>query len=193
MNRLNLLSLIAAGSVALGCAVSTHARAADSVKVGVFPISSSLPYFVAIEQGYFKELNIELPGLLPAAGTYVAAKRHNDLVYVSGHGPLALDQLPASSGEPYAVDAVLGALVRGKLGSDLSLQEGKAAARSVGLLLLATLRSELGSLDEVRSVLKVFGMVNCTPDFLGAAAVIDLTWMVSKPSTSSGLRGSGPM
>jgi NitT/TauT family transport system substrate-binding protein len=59
MNRRNLLSLIAAGSIALGCAVSTPALAADSVKVGVFPISSSLPYFVAIEQGYFKELNIE--------------------------------------------------------------------------------------------------------------------------------------
>jgi len=59
MNRRNLLSLIAAGSVALGCAVSTQALAADSVKVGVFPISSSLPYFVAIELGYFKELNIE--------------------------------------------------------------------------------------------------------------------------------------
>jgi enamine deaminase RidA (YjgF/YER057c/UK114 family) len=120
-----------------------------------------------------KEMDIELPGLLPAAGIYVAAKRHNDLVYVSGHGPLALDRLAANSGEPYAVDAVLGALIQGKVGSDLTLQEGKDAARSVGLLLLSTLRNELGSLDKVRSVLKVFGMVNCTPDFLGAAAVID--------------------
>jgi NitT/TauT family transport system substrate-binding protein len=59
MNRRDLLALIAAGSIALGCAVSTPAFAADNVKVGVFPISSSLPYFVAIELGYFKELNIE--------------------------------------------------------------------------------------------------------------------------------------
>lgn len=120
-----------------------------------------------------RELNIELPGLLPAAGAYVAAKRHNDVVHLSGHGPLALDRLPRNTGEPYTVDAVLSALIQGKVGSDLSLEEGKDAARSVGLLLLATLRDELGSLDEVRSVLKVFGMVNCTPDFMGAAAVID--------------------
>jgi NitT/TauT family transport system substrate-binding protein len=59
MKRHDLLSLVTAGSIALGCSVSTPAFAADNVKVGVFPISSSLPYFVAIELGYFKELNIE--------------------------------------------------------------------------------------------------------------------------------------
>src|SRR5437868_4034537 len=57
MKRRNLLSLIAAA--ALAGAAAAPAWAADAVKVGVFPISSSLPYFVAIELGYFKELNIE--------------------------------------------------------------------------------------------------------------------------------------
>src|ERR1700759_4659677 len=57
MNRRILLSLMAAGSMAL--AAATPARAADKVPVGVFPISSPLPYFVAIEKGYFKDLNIE--------------------------------------------------------------------------------------------------------------------------------------
>jgi NitT/TauT family transport system substrate-binding protein len=59
MKRRGLVSLIAAGSMALACAASTPALAADKVTVGVFPISASLPYFVAIERGYFKDLNIE--------------------------------------------------------------------------------------------------------------------------------------
>jgi NitT/TauT family transport system substrate-binding protein len=58
MKRRNVLSLIAAGGLVLAGA-ATPALAQDKVKVGVFPISSSLPYFVAIEKGYFKELNIE--------------------------------------------------------------------------------------------------------------------------------------
>jgi len=59
MNRRSLIALAAAGSMALACGLSTPALAADKVTVGVFPISSSLPYFVAIEKGYFKDLNIE--------------------------------------------------------------------------------------------------------------------------------------
>jgi enamine deaminase RidA (YjgF/YER057c/UK114 family) len=128
------------------------------------------------------ELGITLPGLLPAAGNYLAAKRHGDLVYVSGHGPLALDRLPPSTGEPYAVEAVVGALIQGKVGGaliqgkvggELTLEEGREAARAVGLLILATLRHELGSLDAVRSIVKVVGMVNCAPGFAGTAAVVD--------------------
>jgi len=59
MKRRHLLTLAAAGSMALLCGLMSPASAADKVTVGVFPISSSLPYFVAIEKGYFKELNIE--------------------------------------------------------------------------------------------------------------------------------------
>src|SRR5258708_2122309 len=59
MNRRHLLALAAAGSMALVCGLMSPALAADKVTVGVFPISSSLPYFVAIEKGYFKEANIE--------------------------------------------------------------------------------------------------------------------------------------
>src|ERR1700682_689982 len=59
MKRRDLLSLIAAGSVALSCSISMPAFAADNVKVGVFPVSSSLPYFVAVDLGYFKELNLQ--------------------------------------------------------------------------------------------------------------------------------------
>jgi enamine deaminase RidA (YjgF/YER057c/UK114 family) len=119
------------------------------------------------------ELGITLPGVLPAAGNYVAAKRHGDVVYVSGHGPLALDRLPPGAGEPYPVEAVVGALIQGKVGGELTLEEGRDAARAVGLLILATLRRELGSLDAVRSIVKVVGMVNCAPGFTGTAAVLD--------------------
>lgn len=71
------------------------------------------------------------------------------VAYVSGHGPLLPD----------------GSLIRGRVGADLTLEQGKAAARQVGLAILATLRQELGSLDRVRRILKVLGMVNSTSDF----------------------------
>jgi len=56
-------------------------------------------------------------------------------------------------------------LIKGRVGSDLNLAEGKAAARQVGLAILATLRGELGSLDRVKRVIKLLGMVNCTAEF----------------------------
>jgi enamine deaminase RidA (YjgF/YER057c/UK114 family) len=64
-------------------------------------------------------------------------------------------------------------LITGRVGADLSLPEGKAAAWQVGLAILATLRSELGTLNRVRRVVKVFGMVNCTADFTEHPAVIN--------------------
>ncbi len=70
-------------------------------------------------------------------------------VYVSGHGPLCAD----------------GTLLTGRLGDDLDLAGGKAAARQTGLAILASLRAHLGSLDRIRRVVKVLGMVNATPDF----------------------------
>src|SRR6266536_1334151 len=65
------------------------------------------------------------------------------------------------------------AYVSGHVGAGLDLDAGKAAARQTGLAILATLRSELGSLDRVKRVIKVLGMVNCTPDFLDHPKVIN--------------------
>ena len=79
------------------------------------------------------------------------------LAYVSGHGPLRTD----------------GALIAGRVGADLSLDEGKAAARQVGLAILATLRANLGTLDRVKRVIKVLGMVNSTADFAEHPKVIN--------------------
>jgi enamine deaminase RidA (YjgF/YER057c/UK114 family) len=70
-------------------------------------------------------------------------------LYLSGHGPVQDD----------------GSLIKGRIGSQLSSEEGKLAARQVGLTMLSTIRTKLGSLNRVKRVIKVLGMVNCTPDF----------------------------
>lgn len=103
-----------------------------------------------------QELGLELPPVSRAVGTYVGAKRVGNLLYVSGHGPVSA-----------------AGVVRGKVGGAVSPEEGREAARLTALSLLATVRDVLGSLDRVRQVVKVFGMVNCAPGFTGTPAVID--------------------
>jgi enamine deaminase RidA (YjgF/YER057c/UK114 family) len=79
------------------------------------------------------------------------------LAYASGHGPLRPD----------------GSLIQGRVGQELDLAAGKAAARQTGLAILATLRAALGSLDRVERVIKVFGMVNCTAELKEHPQVIN--------------------
>src|SRR5437773_3850528 len=95
------------------------------------------------------ELKLELPPAPKPVAVYKPLVIVGNLAYVSGHGPVKTDK----------------ALMVGRVGADLDLQAGKLAARQVGLTILATLRAELGSLDRVKRVIKVLGMVNCTPDF----------------------------
>ena len=102
-------------------------------------------------------LGLTLPPPLKPAGNYVDAVRTGDLLFLAGHGPVRAD----------------GTVVRGKVGSDLDLDAARDAARLVGLSLLATVRRELGTLDAVRRVVKVLGMVNCAPGFNQTPAVID--------------------
>jgi enamine deaminase RidA (YjgF/YER057c/UK114 family) len=102
------------------------------------------------------KLGIELPPPSPPAGNYLACVVDGNLVYVGGHGPI--------SG---------GLVVRGKVGGDLTLEEGRLAARMTALSILATLADELGSLDRIERILKVFGMVNAAPGFAQMPAVID--------------------
>jgi len=104
-----------------------------------------------------KELKLELPPAPKPVAVYKPLVVSGNLAYVSGHGPLKSDKT----------------LITGRLGADLDLNGGKIAARQTGLAILATLRSELGSLDRVSRVIKVFGMVNCTPDFREHPAVIN--------------------
>lgn len=103
------------------------------------------------------ELKLMLPPAPKPVATYVTAVRHGDLLYVSGHGPLRSD----------------GTLHVGKLGADLDVPAGQAAARQTGLAILSTVRSQLGSLDKVVRLIKVLGMVNCTAEFVDQPKVIN--------------------
>jgi enamine deaminase RidA (YjgF/YER057c/UK114 family) len=104
-----------------------------------------------------QKLGIDLPSPPAPVANYVPAVRTGNLLFVSGHGPSRAD----------------GTLVTGKVGTDLDLTAARDAARLVGLNILATVRQELGSLDAVRRVVKLLGMVNCGPGFIQMPAVID--------------------
>ncbi len=104
------------------------------------------------------ERGITLPPLPQPAGNYVHAVRTGNLLFLSGKGPFAPGGGPAPTG---------------KVGQDVSTEEAYQHARTVGLTLLTVMREELGSLDRVRRVVKVLGMVNATPDFGQQPAVIN--------------------
>jgi len=104
-----------------------------------------------------KELNLELPTAPKPVAVYKPVVLAGSIAYVSGHGPIKSDK----------------SLITGRVGADLNVEAGKAAARQTGLAILATLRSHLGTLDRVVRVIKVLGMVNCTPEFRDHPAVIN--------------------
>ena len=103
------------------------------------------------------ELKLELPPAAKPQGVYKPIVAVGELIYVSGHGPLRPDKT----------------LITGRVGADLDLDGGRAAARQVGLAILATLREQLGSLNRIRRIVKTFGLVNCTADFTAQPAVIN--------------------
>ena len=111
----------------------------------------------ASPQKAFEALGLALPPAPKPVGVYKPCLVVGPHVYVSGHGPLLPD----------------GTLMRGRVGRDLDLDGGKNAARQVGLAILATLIANLGSLDRIRRVVKVLGMVNCTPEFEAHPKVIN--------------------
>jgi enamine deaminase RidA (YjgF/YER057c/UK114 family) len=103
------------------------------------------------------ELGLEIPEPPPALANYVAAVRTGNLVFVAGHGPRRDGQY----------------VYIGKLGQDLSVEEGYQAARLVILNCLASLKAEIGDLDQVRRIVKLLGMVNSAPGFHEQPAVIN--------------------
>ncbi len=105
-----------------------------------------------------KELKIDLGTVSAPVANYVNAVRAGDLLFLSGKGPRA----GADGKRP-----------KGKLGRDYTVEQGYQLARTVGLDLLAVMRSELGSLDRVKRVVKVLGMVNAMPDFEDPPKVIN--------------------
>lgn len=97
----------------------------------------------------FKVLGLDLPPAPKPMGVYKPGLKVDHFYYVSGHGPVLND----------------GSLIVGRVGDALDMEEGKLAAQQVGLTILSTLKTQLGSLDKIKRVIKVLGMVNCTADF----------------------------
>jgi enamine deaminase RidA (YjgF/YER057c/UK114 family) len=105
-----------------------------------------------------KELGIELATVSSPVANYVNAVRTGNLLFLSGKGPRPNKD---------------GTRVKGKVGRDYTLEQGYEHARNVGLDLLAVMRTELGSLDKVKRVVKVLGMVNAVPEFEDQPKVIN--------------------
>ena len=97
----------------------------------------------------FARLNLTLPPAPKPLGVYKPFLQVGNFIYVSGHGTVQAD----------------GSLIIGKVGSDLDPDQAKMAAQQVGLAILATLTKNLGSLNKIKRVIKVLGMVNAVPEF----------------------------
>jgi enamine deaminase RidA (YjgF/YER057c/UK114 family) len=103
------------------------------------------------------ELGLILPPAPKPVGIYKPVLVVDKLLYISGQGPLNSD----------------GSLMKGKVGADLDTDEGKMAARQVALTMLSTIKAHFGDLKKIRRIVKVFGMVNCTPGFEKQPQVIN--------------------
>lgn len=104
-----------------------------------------------------KELNIQLVDAPPPVANYVNAVRTGNLIFLAGKGPNRPE----------------GGYVTGKVGTDLTVEEGYEAARLAGLIQLSVLKTELGDLNKVKRIVKVLGMVNATEDFTNHPEVIN--------------------
>ncbi len=103
------------------------------------------------------ELGIILPPAPKPMGVYKPVLIIDKFLYVSGQGPLKAD----------------GTLVKGKLGENMNLEEGKLAARQAGLTMLSTIKNNIGELKKIKRLVKVLGMVNSSPAFEQHPAVIN--------------------
>lgn len=96
-----------------------------------------------------RALGLELPPAPPSLGIYYPVVITGNHLYVSGQGPVQ------SNGE----------LIKGKVGKDMTMEEGQLAARQVGLTMLATIKAQIGDLGRIKRMIKTLGMVNCYPEF----------------------------
>lgn len=114
-------------------------------------LSVSSPLLGQSPEARLAELEITLPEVKPPVANYVKWRQVDNLLFLAGTGPD----------------------VTGKLGQDLSLEQGYAAARETGIEIIATLKAALGDLSRVKQFVKVRGMVNCAPDFYDQPKVIN--------------------
>lgn len=103
------------------------------------------------------ELGLILPPAPKPAGVYKPVLVVDKFLYVSGQGPINTD----------------GTLMKGKLGADLDTEEGKLAARQVGLTMLSTIKAHFGNLKKIKRLVKVLGMVNSAPSYEKQPLVIN--------------------
>ncbi|HWK06058.1 MAG TPA: RidA family protein [Puia sp.] len=97
----------------------------------------------------FALLALNLPPAPSPLGVYKPYLIDGKYLYLSGHGPVQDDK----------------SLIIGRIGRDMDMEQGKLAARQVGLTMLSTIHTHIGTLDKIKRVIKVLGMVNCTPEF----------------------------
>ncbi len=113
---------------------------------------------MATPETRIQELKLILPTVPKPVAKYKTALQIGNLLYVSGHGPAKIDGKN---------------MLLGRVGADLTAEQGKESARSVGLAVLSTVRNTLGSLDRVKRLVKTLGMVNSTADFKDHPQVIN--------------------
>lgn len=97
----------------------------------------------------FEAMGLELPSAPLPMGVYKPFLIDGKSLYISGHGPFKVDNT----------------LIIGRIGEDMDIEAGKLAARQVGLSILSTIKTHVGSLNKVKRVIKILGMINCTADF----------------------------
>ncbi|WP_341837287.1 RidA family protein [Chitinophaga pollutisoli] len=100
-------------------------------------------------EAQFEKTGLTLPPAPAPLGVYKPCLVDGKYLYLSGHGPVQNDK----------------SLIIGRIGKDMDMEAGKLAARQVGLTMLSTIKAHLGSLNRVKRVIKVLGMVNCVPEF----------------------------
>jgi enamine deaminase RidA (YjgF/YER057c/UK114 family) len=103
------------------------------------------------------ELNLSLPPVPKPIAKYRPAVQVGNMLYLSGHGPVQPD----------------GSLIKGRVGHNLTTEQGYAAAKQTGLAILATAKNTLGSLNKIKRLVKTFGLVQCTPEFTDQPKVIN--------------------
>jgi enamine deaminase RidA (YjgF/YER057c/UK114 family) len=122
--------------------------------MSIFACTLLLPFISSAQpktdpESRIKELGIQLIKPTPPIANYVKAVRVGNMMYLAGHGP----------------DKPEGGMVTGKVGAELTLEQGRDAARLAGISLLSTLKAEIGDLNKVKRIVKVLGMVNAVPTF----------------------------
>jgi enamine deaminase RidA (YjgF/YER057c/UK114 family) len=120
-------------------------------------IASAVSLHAQDAEKKLKEQGIELFKPTAPMANYVKAVRTGNLIFLAGHGPTKAD----------------GTNITGKLGKDLTLEQGYEAARQTGIAILSTLKAEIGDLNKVKRIVKVLGMVNCTDTFTDQPKVIN--------------------